>query len=377
MRSNLGLNASPAASCTLESMHLPQPPSSAPVAPVARATFYRLIYPARVLGMALSGLAVGSVLFEQHAAAWLWGLLVFTFLLWPHLAFAHARFSPDAYAAEKRNLLLDSMFVGMWIPLMHFNLLVSAVLAIITTFDKVYTLIRRLWLYALIGLIATAALESLLLRPTVLLTSTTLVELCTLPLLFIYTWVNTYRGARLMRTTVRQNWQLAELRRTDGQTGLYAREHWQERATAALQSLHAEGKQTDLLLIDIDHFKHINDTWGHTVGDEVISAVGQVIRACVRSEDHAGRYGGDEFAIVISHATIDVAPAIAERIRAQIEALRFANAPQLRITSSIGLTRAQPQHANLLNWINDADAALYRAKHLGRNQIAETMTADA
>lgn len=365
------------ASCTLESMPLPTTPSSAPIAPVARETVYRRIYPARVLGMALSGLAVGSVLFEQNAATWLWGLLVFTFLLWPHLAFAHARFSPDAYTAEKRNLLLDSIFVGMWIPLMHFNLLVGAVLAIITTFDKVYTLIRRLWLYTLIGLVATAALESLLLRPTVQLSSTTLIEFCTLPLLFVYTWVNTYRGARLMRTTLRQNRQLAELRRTDGQTGLHAREHWQERATAALQSMHAKGKQTDLLLIDIDHFKTINDTWGHTVGDEAISAVGQVIRACVRSEDHAGRYGGDEFAVVIDDAAIDMAPAIAERIRVQIEALRFASAPQLRITCSIGLTRAKSKHVSLRNWINDADAALYRAKHLGRNRIAETEAADA
>ncbi len=357
-------------------MHLPAPQSTAPVAPVTRASFYRLVYPARVLGMALAGLAVGSVLFEHRANAWLWALLGITFLLWPHLAYVHARFSPDRYAAEKRNLLVDSLFVGMWVPLMHFNLLVSAVLTIITTFDKVYTLIRRLWLYALIVLIGAAALVTLLVRPELHPHSTILVELCVLPLVFVYTWVNTYRGARLMRTTARQNWQLAELRRTDSQTGLHSRDHWIERATQALQSLQSADRPACLLLIDIDHFKSVNDHFGHTVGDEVISAVGKVILASVRSEDSAGRYGGDEFAVLVSQADARTARAIAERIRTQIEQLRFSSAPQLRLSSSIGLAVALPEHAALRDWINAADVALYRAKDLGRNRVAEAAGVD-
>lgn len=352
-------------------MRLPNSPFTGPAAPITRESFYRLVYPARVLGMALAGLAVGSVLFEQAADAWLWALLVFTFLLWPHLAFGNARCSANAYAAEKRNLLIDSLIVGMWIPLMHFNLLVSAVLTIITTFDKVYSLVRRLWLYALIGLAIAAALVTFLVRPQVQPQSAILVELCVLPLVFVYTWVNTYRGARLMRTIAKQNWQLSELRRTDAQSGLHSRDHWVERASEALRALKAGSKPATLLLIDIDHFKTINDTCGHTVGDEVISAVGKVILASVRHEDSAGRYGGDEFAVVVSDAGTNAAQAIAERIRAQIEQLRFASAPQLRLTSSIGLAVGQPQHGDLRGWINAADVALYRAKHLGRNRVAE------
>lgn len=356
-------------------MRLPMSQSIAPVTPVTRASFYRLVYPARVLGMALAGLAVGSVLFEQGGGAWLWALLVSTFLFWPHLAYLHARYSPDRYAAEKRNLLIDSLFVGVWIPLMHFNLLASAVLAIVTTFDKVYTLIRRLWLHALIVLISAAALVGLLVRPTMQLHSPILVELCVLPLVFVYTWVNTYRGARLMRTIARQNWQLTELRRTDSQTGLQSRDHWIERAIQSLQTMQSGGSPATLLLIDIDHFKSVNDSCGHTVGDEVISAVGAVILASVRSEDSAGRYGGDEFAVIVSQADAESARAIAERMRAQIEQLRFASAPQLRLSSSIGLAVAQPGHADLRAWINAADHALYRAKHLGRNQVADVADA--
>ncbi|MDD4886087.1 MAG: diguanylate cyclase [Thiomonas sp.] len=358
-------------------MPSPAPQPAAHAAPVSRATLYQLIYPARVLGMALAGVAVGSVLFEQNAGAWLWALLAATFVLWPHLAYVHARFSPDSYAAERRNLLIDSLFVGIWIPLMHFNLLASAVITIITTFDKVYTLIRLLWLHALILLAVAAAVVTLLLRPQIQLQSSVLVELCVLPLVFAYTWVNTHRGTRLMRTIVKQNRQLDALRRTDAQTGLQSRDHWMEHATLALHSLQtrAATRPSTLLLIDIDHFKSINDTFGHIVGDEVISAVGKVILDSVRSEDSAGRYGGDEFAVLVSQADVPTARAIAERIRSQIEQLRFVNAPQLRLGSSIGLAVARPEHATLLDWINAADHALYRAKHQGRNQVAEAACA--
>ncbi|MGA8008886.1 MAG: GGDEF domain-containing protein, partial [Thiomonas sp.] len=245
-----------------------------------------------------------------------------------------------------------------------------ALISIITTFDKGYTLYKRLWLHSLLGLLAAATVLDLALRPAPHLESSTIGVLCTLPLVFAYTWFNAYRGARHMHAINHQNWQLDELRRLDTQTGLQAREHWQDRAATVLQTFHTRSQPAYLMLIDIDHFKTINDTCGHTVGDEVISAVGKVILASVRHEDNAGRYGGDEFAVV-AEADIAVAQSIGEAIRAQIEQLRFASAPQLRLTSSIGLAMAQPRHADLRNWINAADAALYRAKHLGRNQVAE------
>ena len=122
-------------------------------------------------------------------------------------------------------------------------------------------------------------------------------------------------------------------------------------------------------MIDIDHFKPINDVHGHTVGDEVIRAVGQVILDCVRTHDHAGRYGGDEFAVACSGVHADEAQAIAERIRDRIAAVRLRELPELQLTSSIGLAETGRSHISLRDWINDADTALYRAKHGGRNQV--------
>ena len=338
--------------------------------PASRRKTYRRIYPLRVLGMGLGAPLLGSVLYANQSPMALWWLLAATTLVWPHLAFLLARHSKDPYRAEARNLLIDSALVGMWVPLMHFNLLPSVVLAVVTTYDKFSTGIKRLWLYSLPSMLGMGVLGTLLARPEPRLESSLLVVACTLPLIIVHTMAVSAASYRLIRTVARQNRELEEMRRTDAQTGLAARSHWQEQASASLERFHADGEPACLLMIDIDHFKPINDVHGHTVGDEVIRAVGHVIRDCVRAHDHAGRYGGDEFTVVCSGVHAGEAQAIAERIRDRIAGVRLRELPELRLTSSIGLAEAQRGHLTLRDWINAADAGLYRAKHAGRNQVA-------
>ncbi|MDD4886171.1 MAG: diguanylate cyclase [Thiomonas sp.] len=346
-------------------------PDSASRSDSFKRSAYRRIYPLRAIGMALGGLAVASVLIEQHAAPWRWALMIVSCLLWPQIALLRARLSADRYRTEKHNLLIDSAIAGMWAPLLHFNLLPSVVLVTVTTFDKLSSGMRRLWLQSLPGLFGAAVLTTLIVRPPVELQSSLLVILCTLPLLVVHTLSSSIGSYRLIRTVSRQNKLLEVLRRTDAQTGLFARDHWQEQADAALQRFHATGQPACLLMIDIDHFKDINDTYGHAAGDEVIGPVGPLIRDCIREEDSAGRYGGDEFAVLCRNLRASDATAIAERIRARLQDLHLAHYPQLRLTSSIGLAAAEPGFANLRAWMNAADTALYAAKELGRNQVAE------
>lgn len=338
----------------------------------SRRNTFRHIYPLRMLGMGLGGLLLGSVLHGNQSPAWMWWLLTTVSLGWPHLAYLLARHSHDPYRAEVRNLLIDSAIVGLWVPLMHFNLLPSVVLVAVTTYDKFSTGIKRLWLYSLPGMLGVGALATLLLRPEPRLESSLLVVIFTLPVIIVHTMAVSVASYRLIRTVARQNRELEAIRRTDAQTGLSARSHWQEQASASLERFHKGGEPACLLMIDIDHFKPINDVHGHTVGDEVIRAVGQVILDCVRAHDHAGRYGGDEFAVVCSSVHADEAQAIAERIRERIAAMRLREVPELHLTSSIGLAETGRSHISLRDWINDADAALYRAKHGGRNQVVDS-----
>ena len=346
------------------------PPHHGDSGPASRRRVFRHIYPLRILGMGLGGLLIGSVLHQHDTLAQYGWLAVVSFFLWPHIAYLLARYSADPFRAEIRNLLIDSALVGLWVPLMQFNLLPSVVLVAVTTYDKFSSGIKRLWLYSLPGMLGAGLLATLLVRPTPSLESGLWVVFFTLPIIVGHTMAVSIASYRLIRTVARQNRQLDELRRTDAQTGLAARSHWQEVASASLVRFHTHAEPACLLMIDIDHFKPINDLHGHTVGDEAIRAVGRVIRDCVRAQDHAGRYGGDEFVVVCSHATATTALAIAERIREQIAAVRLRELPGLRLTSSIGLAETQPHQRQLRDWINDADAALYRAKHLGRNQVS-------
>ncbi|MCO5102823.1 MAG: diguanylate cyclase [Burkholderiaceae bacterium] len=331
---------------------------------------YRSIYPLRILGMGLGLWVTCSVLIQTGDLARYGWLSVLTMLIWPHLAYVHARFSRDPYRAEIRNLLIDSAITGLWIPLMHFNLLPSVVLAVITTHDKFSTGIKRLWLVSLPGMVGMALLGTLILRPEPVWASSLPVIIATLPVIALHSLAVGFASYRLIRTVARQNRQLKDLRERDAQTGLYARAHWQEQAQAVLEGARRNDRPAWLLMIDIDHFKPINDVHGHTVGDEAIRVVGEAIREAVRDSDCAGRYGGDEFAVVCADTEQADALAIAQRIRERIAALRLPELPEMRLTSSIGMAQARSSHHSLREWLSSADMAMYRAKHGGRNRVA-------
>lgn len=133
------------------------------------------------------------------------------------------------------------------------------------------------------------------------------------------------------------------------------------------------GEALCLLMIDIDHFKRVNDTWGHAVGDAVIQFVAAILAQTRPEPARAARYGGEEFALLMPATSLVEAIAHAETLRAALAARRIrlrANAEPIgSITVSIGTARYEPGEA-VSQWVERADAALYRAKHNGRNQVA-------
>jgi len=333
----------------------------------------RRIYPLRILGMGLGGMVVGVVLWERHASVTAWLAMALPAFVWPHVAYLITRHSADPYRAETRNLLIDSALAASFVPLMHFNLLPSVLLLTLTMVDKITTGIRGLWARALpamlVGGLAGAALAGLHWAPE---TSMRVMVAC-LPVMALHTLSVSMVSYQLIRQSARHNQMLDELRRVDALTGLFGRGHWQEQAEAALRRHHASNEPACMLMLDIDHFKEINDAHGHTVGDEVIRALAHVVRGNVRAGDCAGRYGGDEFAIVLPGMLAKDALAIAHRIREQTEGVRLRSLPGVRITSSIGVAPADHRHSNLRAWIDAADAALYAAKNGGRNRVAGCM----
>ena len=336
----------------------------------------RRVYPLRALGMGLAGVVVGVVLWERNAGLAAWLCMAAISFVWPHVAHLLSRRSADPYRAEIRNLLVDSALAVVLVTLMHFNLLPSVLLVTLTMVDKITTGIRGLWARSLPGMagaaVAGAAFNGFQWAPE---TSMPVILAC-LPVMVLHTLSVSLVSYRLIRRVSRQNQLLDELRRIDALTGLYDRGHWQEQAEATLRRHHATDEPACLVMLDIDHFKQINDQHGHTVGDEVLRALARIVLSNVRATDCAGRYGGDEFAIVLRGMHLDGATAVAHRIREQVQALQLHDMPGLQFTTSMGVATADHRHSSLRAWTNAADAELYQAKAAGRNRVSASSMPD-
>ena len=165
---------------------------------------------------------------------------------------------------------------------------------------------------------------------------------------------------------------LCELSTRDPLTGLHNRRALLGEMVRELDRLARSGESALLLLVDIDHFKSINDRHGHLVGDAVLRAVGQGLTEAVRPMDVVARFGGEEFAVVLPQCPPGLASAVAERVRQRVQDLRvpFQDLAPLHVTVSCGGAFALGWQAiRADDWIARADEQLYRAKHSGRNCV--------
>ncbi len=164
---------------------------------------------------------------------------------------------------------------------------------------------------------------------------------------------------------------LADLSARDPMTGLVNRRSFEMALEREIDRVARAGDVALLLLLDIDHFKRVNDSHGHAAGDGVIKAVAEAIQQAVRPMDTVARTGGEEFAVVLPNCPSSFGPTVAERIRANVAALSIAVSPGviLGVTVSLGGAYA-PQwvRSSPLLWMERADRQLYRAKAEGRNR---------
>jgi len=157
--------------------------------------------------------------------------------------------------------------------------------------------------------------------------------------------------------------------RIDGLTGLHNRAYFEERFIASLSNARRHGRDFSLLILDIDHFKKVNDTFGHSVGDQALRTIGSIVQSRCRNEDIVCRYGGEEFVILTPDVPLQGAATLAESLRSIIEAARIEGARSVvNVTASIGVAQALPE--SQMSLIARADEALYFAKNQGRNRVA-------
>jgi diguanylate cyclase (GGDEF)-like protein len=165
--------------------------------------------------------------------------------------------------------------------------------------------------------------------------------------------------------------QLYEASVTDALTGANNREHFDSQLRMELSYARRHNTDLVLLLFDVDHFKRVNDTYGHPVGDEVLIEIARAVRRLVRNEDVFARYGGEEFGLILRGIDINGARSAGERLRAQIEKLAIASdRGPIRVTISVGCASlATTKDATTEALVQTADRRLYAAKNAGRNRV--------
>ncbi|MFH1407071.1 MAG: GGDEF domain-containing protein [Candidatus Omnitrophota bacterium] len=165
--------------------------------------------------------------------------------------------------------------------------------------------------------------------------------------------------------------EVQELAIVDGLTGVFVRRHFMERLSEELARSLRHGSGLSLLLLDIDYFKKLNDTFGHLVGDAVLKQTADILKRNIREVDFIGRYGGEEFAIALTDTAKADAYQVGERIRQAVDAYQFrAYDETLKTTISIGICTSPSDGSKMEDLIERSDEALYHSKGSGRNKVS-------
>jgi diguanylate cyclase len=329
------------------------------------------VYGLRTLGFVLSGLCVAASVYDDgYSSGWKLTAAFLQLLVWPHLAWLHVRRARDPQRAETRNQMLDSAFAGFWIAAIGFDALPTALIVSFLTMDRIMAGgglfgLKALGVLALACAVSSAAFFHFRFDPY----TSHFTLLACLPLLLLYPLVSGLANRHVAEKLIAQKRQLERSSRFDLATGLLNRQQLLHAATVALDRFGRTGRSSVLLLIDIDRFKQINDQHGHTVGDAVIEEFARLLSACLGDNDTGGRYGGDEFGIVLPDTHWPEAIETAERLRRQVAACRLFP-KELQCTISVGLSETHPLIGSVTDWVDLADSALYAAKRRGRDCIS-------
>lgn len=332
-------------------------------------SFARRIYLPRIIGLGIGCISVAAALYPLSLPIWVWVLLLFNGYVWPHLAYQLSTRSTFPYKAERHNLLFDSLCGGFWVATFEFNPLTTVTILAMMAMNNVAAGGQRLFIQGSLAQVAGGTISVLLFGAAFTPYSTQMQVWACLPMLTLYPLAVGMICYRLAIKLSKHKRALSALSRTDSLTGLLNHGAWKDLLQLQFQRCRAHQQPAAIALIDIDHFKSINDTYGHIVGDSVLRKLSAELKRNLRECDLAGRYGGDEFCVILPGMPLHQARDVMERLREVLHNYRHQEIPELRISLSIGLAAYHQSFTDAIAWLDDADKALYTAKNTGRNKI--------
>ena len=364
--------------------HAPTPAGKAP----RGQGLVRRAYLPRVVGLGLGALCAGAGLHQADAPRWVWGLMIGYCFVWPHIALRIGLRSATPLEAERGNETVDSLAGGFWAVAMAFNLLPSVLILTTLAMNNFASGGLRLFGRGVLAHLAGAGAALLLVGPKFQPETSFQTMLWCLPFMLTYPLVLGVVMYRLsVELTRRKDALIAEKRRADEArlararalaelaprdelAGLHNRRHMSELLAQQRLAWQRSGVGFAVALVDLDHFKRINDTHGHAVGDSVLRAFAEQARAAMRRPHAAGRWGGEEFIVFFPRSPADEAAQGAQPLREHVAATAVTtpDGQPVTFTVSIGMTEYLPAEP-LEAMLERADRAMYRAKSQGRNRV--------
>ena len=330
----------------------------------------RRLYKSRILGLALGFFCVAAAMQPLQPPAWLWGFMLFNAFAWPHLAYQWARRSRVPFRGEHRNLLVDSFLGGFWVGAMHFNPLPTTTTLAMMAMNNIAIGGVRFFLAGSLAQALGIGVSLLLFSPLFIAETSQLQVYACLPMLTLYPLALGYICYQQACVLAGHKRELLALSRTDSLSGLLNHGAWKDQLEVEFQRCRRQQQGGAIALIDIDHFKVINDTYGHVAGDIVLRQLSRILRQNLRVSDQIGRYGGDEFCVILPDVPLEQAAQLMEGLRTRFGALGYEQNPALQVSLSIGLAAFDPEYSDAVHWLDDADQALYEAKTTGRNKVS-------
>ncbi|MCX7175863.1 MAG: diguanylate cyclase [Proteobacteria bacterium] len=350
-------------------------------------------------------IAIGMHMWGRGYGAIAWGLLVLQFFAYPYLVFLRARSAIDPRKAELTNLLFDCVLFGVWSAVLDFPVSITYTLLLGATLNNAiiggWRGAVRSTLYFSAGAVSWILVAGFKFSPQ---TDLPVTAWCLVGLSIYVTQIGNFvfvqrkklRDTRailqreelerkaaqdiLVAKNIELQEQIVEIRQLHAQlqdqamrdslTGLYNRRYLDETLERELARAKRESYPLSLMMIDLDHFKKVNDTYGHQAGDEVLKFFSGLLNEGARAEDVLCRYGGEEFLLLLPKMPLEVARERAEQWRADFEARTVVVGEQrIQTTLSVGIA-AYPQHGATPDQLTQsADLALYLAKSDGRNRV--------
>ena len=332
-------------------------------------SFARRIYRPRIIGLGIGSISVAAALYPLPMPGWVWALLLFNGFVWAHAAYQLSTRAQFPYQAEQRNLIYDSFFGGFWAAVTQFTPLTAVTILSMMTMNNVAAGGKRLLLRGLLAQVTGIGVAWLLFGVHLNTDVSLLQVYACLPMLTLYPMAIGMVCYQLAIKLSEHKRALSALSRIDSLTGLLNHGSWKDLLQLKFHKCQQQQGHATIALIDIDHFKRINDTHGHIVGDAVLRQLSLELRSSLRENDLAGRYGGDEFCVILPQMALEQAAQVMERMRENFGNYRNPQIPELRVSLSIGLASFQPSFTDAAMWLNAADRALYAAKDTGRNRV--------